>query len=88
MGFGWDGIWNSPNPINMGGKSIDKNPFIGSISCDDRHWSANKLRDVDHVTKRSEERKLYFFKIYNFWDNINPSQTNYQLKETVTILVA
>ena len=20
MGFGWDGIWDFPNPINMGGK--------------------------------------------------------------------
>ena len=41
---------------------MDKDPFIGSISCDDRHRSANKLRDVNHVTKRSEEKKLYFFK--------------------------
>ena len=24
MGFGWDGIWDSPNPINMGGKYNDE----------------------------------------------------------------
>ena len=40
--------------------SMDKNPFIGSISCDDRHRSANKVRNADHVTTRSEVKALFF----------------------------
>ena len=39
---------------------MDKNPFIGSISCDDRHRSANKVRNADHVTTRSEVQALFF----------------------------
>ena len=44
----------------LGATSMDKNPFIGSISCDDRHRSANKVRNADHVTTRSEVKALFF----------------------------
>ena len=44
---------------------MDKNPFIGSISCDDQHRSANKVRNADHVTTRSEVKDPNM-SIYNY----------------------
>ena len=47
---------------------MDKNPFIGSISCDDRHRSANKVRNADHVTTRSEVKALFFLINLQFFE--------------------
>jgi len=47
---------------------MDKNPFIGSISCDDRHQSANKVRNADHVTTRSEVKALFFLINLQFFE--------------------
>ena len=49
-------------------RSIEKNLFIGSISCDDR--LVNKLRNVDYVTTRSEIKKLYCFLKFTIFETI------------------
>ena len=51
LGYGWNGIWDSPNPMSMGGKYNHNSFFEGPQKITKKHTKINKDHSLVAVAK-------------------------------------